>query len=70
MKKTFKIEIKIKKCDTIFKEGLDKGVIGSLELTYDLDRQEYERPGFALNLMNEARELRDDIVEYQVTEEK
>lgn len=70
MKKTFKIEVNIKKCDIVFKEKLGKGVIGSVELTYDLDQQEYERPGFALTLMDEAREFRNSLVEYQITEEK
>ena len=36
MKKTFKISVKIKKCDIVFKKGMDPRVIASSELIYDL----------------------------------
>lgn len=68
MKKKFKIAVKIKKCDIEFKKGMGKGVIGSDELTYNLEESEYERPMFAMSLLNIADELRNDLIEYSIEE--
>ena len=63
MKKNFKISIKLKRCETVFKDGLDPGVIGSSEYTFTLTKKEYKSPRFAMALSDYGEELRDDMVE-------
>ena len=68
MKKTFKITVKIKKCDIEFKKGMGKGVIGTEELEYSLEEKQYDRPGFVMSLMEKADTLRNDLIEYTIEE--
>jgi hypothetical protein len=58
MLKKYLVQLKIKNCDLIFKKGLDKGIIGELELEYDIEEKEYKKPLFIKGLYEQAEELR------------
>lgn len=66
MKKTFKIIAKIKNCETVFKEELGEGGLGSIELNYDLEPEEYKKPTFIAHLMDKCDELREDLIECNI----
>lgn len=68
MKKTFKIEIKADNCEIVFAEGLDKGVLGYVELSYDLPEKEYKSSLFAAHLLEKAEEYRDELVNIEMKE--
>ena len=70
MKKTFRISIKVKNCDIVFKEGLEPGSLGFVDMTYDLDEKEFKRPLFLVTLSNEADALKDELIEYNFEEIK
>jgi len=70
MKKTFKIRLRVRNCDKIFKEGLEPGVLGQVELEYNLEPEEYERPLFLQHLLGERDKLISDIVISEVQEVK
>ena len=70
MKKTFKIEIKADKCEEIFADGLNKGILGYIELTYNLPEKDFESPMFEASLIEKAEEFRDECVKIQMREIK
>ena len=70
MKKTFKVSIKIKKCDIEFKENMGKGIIGYTDITYDLDEKEYEKPIFIVGLINEGEVLLKELIDIKIEEIK
>ena len=70
MKKTFKIRLRVRNCDEIFKEGLEPGVLGQVDLEYDLEPKEYERPTFIQHLLDKRDKLISDIVVTEVQEVK
>lgn len=63
MKKTIRISVKIRKCDTVFKEGLEEGELGYIDYEYDLDPKEYDTPRFAVDLLEKGEELQKELIE-------
>lgn len=68
MKKTFKIEIKVNKCNEIFNKDMNKGVLGYLELTYNLSEKEYKNPLFKLSLIEEGKTFLNTLVNIKIRE--
>jgi len=68
MEKTFKIEIKVNKCNEIFKKDMNKGVLGYLELTYNLSEKDYENPRFKLSLIKEGKTFLNKLVNIKIKE--
>jgi hypothetical protein len=69
MKKTFKINIKIKNCDKIFADGLPPGSIGLKKLIYDLEESEFKHPMFVKGLLDYGKEFRDELIDIEISEE-
>jgi hypothetical protein len=63
MKKTIRISVKIRKCDIIFKEGMEEGELGNIDYIYDLDPEEYDNPRFAVDLLEKGEELQKELIE-------
>jgi hypothetical protein len=66
-KKVFKMTIKVRGCDKVFKEGFPPGVLVEQLVTYKLPRN-YSRPLFARELIDQESTFLKDNIEV-VTEE-
>lgn len=70
MKKSFRIKLKVQKCDIIFSEGIEPGVLGFKDVDYDLTEEEYKHPLFIKSLLDEREALLEEIIEFEVEENK
>ena len=68
MLKKYLVQVKIKNCGLVFKKGLDKGVLGEIELEFDLDEKDYKKPLFIKTLYSQANELGKELMEFTFEE--
>lgn len=68
MLKKYLVQVKVKNCELVFKKGLDKGVLGEIELEYNLDEKEYKKPLFTKSLYDQAEAIRKEVIEYEFKE--
>ena len=66
MKRSFRVSVIVNNCDTVFKEGLEPGVLGYEDVEYDLDEAEYEKPIFIAHLMDRREELLSSLLKTEV----
>lgn len=66
MRKTFRLSVKVKNCDTEFKEGMEKGVLLYQDRTYNLDPEEYEKSTFLKHLTDQQDRLIKEAVEVEM----
>ena len=67
-RRMFRIKLKVRNCDVVFKEGLEPGVLGFNEHIFDLEEKEYEHPLFIKTLLDLREGLLNDIVYTEVLE--
>ncbi len=70
VKKKFRISLKVRKCDVVFKEGLEPGVLGFNEHVFDLTEKDFGSPLFIKTLLDLRTSLLDDCVYTEVEEVK
>jgi hypothetical protein len=68
MKKTFRIKVIVRNSHEIFKDGLEPGVLGYVDLDYDLSEEEYSRPMFAKGLMDQVDHILNELVYTELEE--
>jgi len=69
MKKTFKFAVVVKGNETpTFMDGETQGVIGTMEVTYDLTEEMYKSPLFANALLQKQSEILEEFVEVTIEE--
>ena len=69
MKKTFKLSVVVKGDEApIFMDGENKGVIGTMEVTYDLTEEMYKSPLFANALLQKQSEMVEEFVNVTIEE--
>jgi len=68
MKKSFEITVKVKNCPISFKEGMEKGVLASIQVTYDLNK--INNPMLMKSLMDEEDRLVKEVIETTIKEVK
>lgn len=61
IKRIFRVSIKIKGCDKVFKEGLDPGVIGYQDFEFFLTKKQYASNMFAANLLDYRNAVLNDL---------
>jgi hypothetical protein len=66
MRKTFRLSVKVKNCDTEFKEGMGKGVLLYQDRTYNLEPEEYTSPLFMVHLSQEQDKLIKSAVKCEI----
>ncbi len=64
MLKKYLVQVKVRNCELVFKKGLDKGVLGEIELEYNLDEKDYKKPLFIKSLYGEAEAIKEEIIQY------
>lgn len=70
-KRTFRIEVLVKSPSgnvPEFKEGLGKGVLYAMDLTFNLTPQEYNSPLFAMNMLDKQNEAIREVIEGRITQ--
>lgn len=71
MKKTFKFSVVLSGDETpVFMDGEEKGVVATVEVTYDLTKEQYRSPLFANALLQKQREVMEDVVNVTIEEVK
>ncbi len=71
MKKTFKFSVIITGDEVPeFMDGEKPGVIGVVEVEYDLTKKQYESPIFANVLLQKQHELLEEFVNVEIEEVK
>ena len=67
-KRIFRISVKIKKCEKILAEGLEPGELGFKDLEFNEEPKEYDRPLFAMGLLEHAEEFQKELIELRARE--
>ena len=71
MQKKYKISIKVKKCETVFDDRFEPGVIGFIEVIYTvLSNNKFDSPLFAAQLDKSGQELIEKLIEIKYEEIK
>ena len=69
MKKSYKIGVRVKRCDTVFKEGLAPGELVSVVIDFEINEMDnHTKVWMALALNDKEQELIDSVVESTVIE--
>lgn len=66
----FRITLKVRNCDIVFKEGMEPGVLGFDEHVFNLRKKDFESPIFIKTLLDLRTKLLDNIVYTEVEEVK
>lgn len=70
MKKTFQVTIRIKGCDTVFNKELGTGVIGKVDLIYDIKEKDLEDPRFLHDIERKAETFMKSMMVIDIKEKK
>jgi hypothetical protein len=68
MKKLFRVEVKVDKCEDIFREGLGPGVLGFIDIAFDLPKEDYKSPSFASFMKEQGDELINKLIVCDIKE--
>ena len=67
-KKTFRLSIKIDKCDIIFKEGMGAGEVAKQDLVFNLSEEEYHFANMLDSLFDQLDRLKDHVIKCSIKE--
>lgn len=67
-KRVFRIKIRIRDCNIIFKEELGPGVIGSKDIEYIVTDKEVESPLFGLEIIHQKEALLNEVAYAELEE--
>lgn len=70
VKRTYRFSIQIKDCERVFKDGMRPGELLTVDHTYELEQRQFDRPMFAMHLLDISRELRDEYIDVVIEEVK
>lgn len=67
MKRSYKVEVRVKRCDVVFHPDLSPGVLAEQTVTYDLP-EDFSKERLVQSIALYGRELLEDAVELVYTE--
>jgi hypothetical protein len=60
----------VRGCNVTFQAGLERGVLGQQDVTYDLPEEDFEKPMFIKELIERQDELLNELVFTEVQDMK